>query len=212
VARSDARRPGGARSDPWSVLATEAYAGRPAKVGPTLLGRYVRRGDVVLRIVEVEAYEGPEDSASHARFGRTARNAPMWGPGGHAYVYLCYGIHRMLNVVTGPEGSAGAVLVRAAEPVAGWTTLRARRGARPERELSSGPGRVGAALGLSRDHSGSSLVEGEVQLLVGEPVTAPWAGPRVGIEYAEDRDRARRWRWADPGSPHVSRPRPPRPG
>ena len=192
------------------MLPASAYAGRPSEVGPRLVGRYVRRGDVVLRIVEVEAYEGPEDSASHARVGHTARNAPMWGPGGHAYVYLCYGIHWMLNVVTGPAGSAGAVLIRAGEPVAGWETLRARRGPRPERAWASGPGRLGQALGLSGVHSGTSLVDGAVQLLVGHPVRDLWRGPRVGITYAEACDRRRRWRWADPRSVHVSRPQPPR--
>lgn len=195
--------------DPWAVLEPGAYAGRPSRVAPSLLGRYIRRGPVVLRIVEVEAYEGPEDSASHARFGRTARNAPMWGPPGRAYVYLCYGIHWMLNVVTAAEGVAGAVLIRAAAPVQGWDVLRSRRGARPERELASGPGRLGQALGLGAGHSGASLSRGELRLLVGVPVAKPWRGPRVGIDYARARDRARAWRWAEAASPHVSRPRPP---
>ena len=97
-----------------------------AEVAVDLLGRHLRRGQVVLRITEVEAYGGPEDSASHCRFGRTARNAPMWAAGGIAYVFICYGIHPMLNIVTGPLDQAGAILIRACEPVLGLPLVRHR--------------------------------------------------------------------------------------
>ena len=89
-----------------------------AEVARDLLGRHLARGPVVLRITEVEAYLGSGDSASHARHGRTARNAPMWEAGGLAYVYLCYGIHWMLNVGAEEEGRGSAILIRACEPVA----------------------------------------------------------------------------------------------
>ena len=105
-----------------------SFAARPAEVvAPALLGMLLVRDDVVLRITEVEAYAWPDDTANHCRMGRTARNAPMWGPAGHAYVYRCYGLHAMLNVVTNAEGEGAAVLVRACEPVAGHATIAERR-------------------------------------------------------------------------------------
>jgi DNA-3-methyladenine glycosylase len=196
-------------NDPFAPLPIEHHRGHAARVGPRLLGRYLRRGAVVLRIVEVEAYGGPRDSASHARFGETRRNAAMWGAPGRLYVYLCYGLHWMVNIVTTPVGEAGAVLVRAAEPVSGVDVIRQRRGPRPERELLSGPGRVGAALGVDAGHTGTSLGPGaEVQLLTGIPLRAWGRGPRVGIDYARARDREQAWRFYDPASPGLSRPDP----
>lgn len=177
------------------------------RVAPQLVGRFVQRGEVTLRIVEVEAYGGARDTASHARFGPTDRNRPMWGPAGVAYVYLCYGVHWMFNIVTGAEGVAGAVLVRAAEVEAGLEVVRARRGPRPSKTLTAGPGRVGQALGLSRSDSGASLQDPDLRLLVGRPADRLGRSPRVGIDFATARDRDRRWRWFDPASPLVSRPR-----
>lgn len=123
--------------------------GAPARVAPSLMGRFIRHGPVVVRITEVEAYAGPEDSASHARFGRTVRTAPMWAEAGLAYVYLCYGVHWMLNVVIGEEGRAGAVLIRAAEVVVGQPVVEARRGGRRGLDLLAGPGRVAQGLDVS---------------------------------------------------------------
>ena len=117
------------------------------EIGPALIGAFVAHGEVVLRITETEAYRWPGDTACHARAGRTARTAPLFGPAGRAYVYLCYGIHHLLNIVTGPDGEAQAVLVRSAEVVAGHDRVRQRRG-RLGRGQLAGPGKVGQALAL----------------------------------------------------------------
>ncbi|MBI3132353.1 MAG: DNA-3-methyladenine glycosylase [Acidobacteria bacterium] len=174
-----------------------------------LLGCELVREDVVLRIVEVEAYAGPEDTASHARHGRTARNAPMWGAPGRAYLYFCYGMHWMLNVVTGPEGVASAVLIRGAEVLAGMDTVLARRrAAKPSAQICAGPGKVAQALGLARESDGLDLLRAEgLHLRPGLTPGAILSGPRVGIGFAVEPDRLRSWRFALAGSPAVSRPR-----
>ena len=170
-----------------------------------LLGARLVREGVVLRITEVEAYGGPEDSASHARHGRTARNAPMWGPLGRAYLYFCYGMHWMLNVVTGPEGQASAVLIRGAEVVAGLDlVLKRRRTAKATPQLCAGPGKVAQALGLDKDFDGHDLLApGGLELRPGTPVARLLAGPRIGIGFATSEDQARCWRFADGESPAV---------
>ena len=127
------------------------------EVAPELLGCELRRGAVRLRITEVEAYRWPGDTACHARHGRTERNAALWGPPGRAYVYLCYGIHHLLNLVTGEDGQAQAVLVRACEPIAGLDVVRRRRGGLRGPALLTGPGKVGAALGLDVSWCGHPL-------------------------------------------------------
>lgn len=158
-----------------------------------------------MRITEVEAYCGPSDSAAHTRSGRTARNAPMWGPAGRAYVYLCYGLHTMLNVVTGPLGSGTAVLIRACEPVAGEDVIRARRGGRSGPISLTGPGKIGAALALDTSFSHHPLTEpGGLVALVGVPPSAVLVGPRVGIDYATPADRDAPLRYAVAGTPWVS--------
>ena len=101
-----------------TLLPQDWYFRDVVEVARDLIGRHVRRGRVTLRITEVEAYRGPTDSAAHTSMGRTPRNEPMWGDGGHSYVYLCYGLHNMLNIVTG-RGEGAAVLIRSAEPVVG---------------------------------------------------------------------------------------------
>ncbi len=178
------------------------------EVAVDLLGKVLWREEVALRITEVEAYRGPWDTACHARAGRTARNAAMWGPGGHAYVYLCYGLHQMLNLVTGEPGFGAAVLIRACEPVAGLETVRARRGARSGPVLLTGPGKVGAALALDTGWSGHALFEaGGLELRGGEAPEQVLAGPRVGIDYAEPEHRDAPWRLAAGGTRWVSAPR-----
>lgn len=174
-----------------------------------LLGCELVRDDVVLRIVEVEAYAGPEDSASHARHGRTARNAPMWGPPGRAYLYFCYGMHWMLNVVTGPAEQASAVLIRGAEVVAGLDAVLTRRKvAKPSAQLCAGPGKVAQALGLDRAFDGHDLLRpGGLQLRPAPTPSVILRGPRVGIDFASEADRLRPWRFILAGSPAVSRPR-----
>ena len=205
-----------------------AFYLRPVvEVAQDLIGRHLRLGGVTLRITEVEAYGGPEDSASHARSGRTPRNAPMWEEGGRAYVYFCYGMHHMLNLVTGPEGVAEAVLIRACEPVEGLAEILARRGAGappggggallssgpsprpgPGPVLLTGPGKVAQALGVDLTLTGHLLYQpGGLELLAGGPATAILRGPRVGVDFAKEADRARPWRFALAGSPWVSQRR-----
>ena len=174
-----------------------------------LLGCLLVREEVILRITEVEAYGGPEDSASHARHGRTSRNAAMWGPAGRAYLYFCYGVHWMLNVATGPEGQAAAVLIRGADVVAGLETVLLRRGAvRATPRLCAGPGKVAQALGLDRRFDGHDLLaDGGLNLRPGSPPARIVAGSRLGIAFATPEDQARPWRFADGGSGAVTRPK-----
>lgn len=177
-------------------------------VARDLLGRHLRHGEVVLRITEVEAYAGREDSASHCRSGVTPRNAPMWEEGGRVYMYFCYGMHHMLNIVTGPVGDGSAVLVRSCEPVAGLDRVRQRRGGLDGPALLTGPGKVAQALGLDLGCTRQLLYEpGGLELLEGEPPAAVLAGPRVGVDYAREEDRARPWRFAAAGTRWVTRPK-----
>src|SRR5664279_626887 len=145
-----------------------------------LLGALLVREGVTLRITEVEAYGGPGDSASHARHGRTPRNAPMWGPPGRAYLYFCYGMHWMLNVVTGPEGEATAVLIRGAEVVTGLDeVLLRRKAAKATPGLCAGPGKVAQALGLERSFDGHDLLApGGLELRPGPAPAQVLAGLR----------------------------------
>lgn len=165
-------------------------------------------GKVGGRIVEVEAYRGPEDLAAHSARGRTARTEVMFAAPGHLYVYLIYGLHHCLNVVAGPGSKPEAVLVRALALDEGVALARARRGpSAPEHRLASGPGNVGKALGVDRVLSGTDLLAGPVRL---EPALASMAtsrvarGPRVGVGYAGPwAERPLRFWIAD--DPHVSR-------
>ena len=173
-------------------------------VARDLVGRHLHRDGVVLRITEVEAYLGPTDSAAHTRMGRTPRNAPMWGPGGHAYIYLCYGLHNMLNIVTG-NGEGTAVLIRSAEPVAGLDSIRARRGGKDGPVLLTGPGKLGSALGLSTEWSGHALFEpGGLELHEGVPARRIVSGSRIGIDYALKKHIRARLRFADADSEWVT--------
>jgi DNA-3-methyladenine glycosylase len=164
------------------------------------------------RIVEVEAYIGREDRASHARMGPTSRNRVMYGLPGVAYVYLVYGMHHCLNVVTEAEGHPAALLVRAVEPVEGLDAMRAARG-RPgiaDRRLAAGPGCVGAAFGVDRTFTGLDLCDPAAPLHLaprpdGEPEPDIAAGPRVGIAYAGEPWTSVPWRLAVAGSPSLSR-------
>jgi DNA-3-methyladenine glycosylase len=173
----------------------------PALAAQSLLGQQLVRAGIALRITEVEAYGGPEDSASHARHGRTHRNGPMWGPAGRAYLYFCYGMHWMLNVVTGPEGCPSAVLIRAAEVVEGLeTVLERRKASAPTPLLCTGPGKVAQALGLDTTFNGHDLLApGGLELRAGAPAGPILAGPRLGIGFATPADQVRAWRFADGG-------------
>ncbi|WP_027660852.1 DNA-3-methyladenine glycosylase [Salinispora fenicalii] len=171
-----------------------------------LLGARLSAGEVTLRITEVEAYAGTaQDPASHAHRGRTPRNAAMFGPAGHVYVYFTYGMHWALNVVTGPDGEAAAVLVRAGEVVAGHAHARSRRQtARSDRDLARGPARLCSALGVDRSAYGQYLLgDGPIRLrppLEPVPEAAVSAGPRVGVTGAHDVP----WRFWIAGDPTVS--------
>ena len=163
-------------------------------VAPELLNKVIVAGRCRGRIVEVEAYKGAEDPASHAYRGRTARNAVMFGPPGHLYVYFTYGMHHCANVVTGAAGVAEAVLLRAVEPLAGLDEMRARRpAARRDRDLANGPGKLCAAFGLDRGDDGVDLVRGPVRIVDDgvAPPNTPASSPRIGITKAVDRP----WRW-----------------
>lgn len=163
----------------------------------------VGRARVAGRIVEVEAYRGAIDPASHAYRGATPRNRVMFGPPGHAYVYFTYGMHHCLNLVCEREGSAAAVLVRALEPLAGLALARRRRGVDDWRRLMRGPGCVAQALGLTLAEDGADLVRGPLRVLA-EPADRGGrrvlAGPRVGISAGLERP----WRFWLEGHPCVS--------
>ena len=195
-----------------SPVLDRAWFDRPAaSLARDLLGaRLVHDGPdgrVGGRIVEVEAYRGPEDLAAHSSRGRTARNAVMFGPPGHLYVYLIYGLHHCLNVVAGPGDKPEAVLIRALEIDEGLAEARRRRGARPpDHRLASGPGNVGQALGVDRSLNGSDLLNGPVRVEARQG-RAPTLrrGPRVGVGYAGPwADRPLRYWIAD--DRHRSRP------
>jgi DNA-3-methyladenine glycosylase len=185
--------------------------------------------------VELEAYIGRDDRASHARFGETARNRVMFGPPGHAYVYLVYGMYDCLNVVTEPAGDPAALLVRAVEPIEGIEAMRVARivGATlrrrsltaeraatqaeriaglPHERLASGPGLVAAAFGLTTEWTGIDLCDPASPLRlesapVGDPRPVVSATARIGIEYAGEPWTTRPWRLVEAGRPSVSGPR-----
>lgn len=187
----------------------EFFAGPALEVAPALLGAVVEHettaGVVGVRLTEVEAYEGPDDPGSHAYRGRTRRNAVMFGPPGHAYVYFTYGMHWCVNLVCGPEGTASAVLLRAGEIVLGEPLARDRRAAaRSARDLARGPARLAQALGIDKACDGVDVCgdSSPLRVRLADPVaeTAVCSGPRVGLSAAADRP----WRfWVD-GEPTVS--------
>lgn len=179
-----------ATAEPSTAL-DRAWFDRPAvELAPDLLGaRIVHQapdGAVGGRIVEVEAYHGPEDLAAHSARGRTPRNATMFGEPGHLYVYLIYGLHHCANVVAGPGTKPEAVLIRAVAIDEGHDIARRRRGPDvPVERLASGPGNVGRALGFDRRLDGVDLVDGPVRITPRAGL-APTIrrGSRVGVDYA----------------------------
>jgi DNA-3-methyladenine glycosylase len=202
-------------------------------VGCRLVADDPGRGRIAGRIVEVEAYIGENDRASHARFGQTLRNRTMYGEPGHAYLYLVYGMYTCLNVVTEPSGQPAAVLIRAVELTEGVDAARQRRltadssvkrarqdpllrariaarvAATPADRLASGPGLVGAALGLAVSQTGLDLCDPGSSLRLEpahdhDPAPTIVATPRVGIAYAGEPWLSRPWRFAIAGHPSVS--------
>lgn len=172
------------------------FLARPAEeVAPELLGTVLTcktpEGTVSIAVTEAEAYSGTADPASHAYRGRTLRNAAMFGPAGHLYVYRSHGLHWCANVVTGADGIASAVLIRAGRVVEGEDLARERRGERVERpRLARGPGNFCQALGITGEHDGADLLTGTaVTLSHGESLLSPAlirVGPRVGVSKAHD--------------------------
>jgi DNA-3-methyladenine glycosylase len=184
------------------LLTREELAIDPVDASRLLLGSYLEAGDVRVRIVEVEAYRGGDDPASHCYRGKTPRNEVMFGPAGFLYVYFVYGMHFCANVVTLTDGVPGAVLLRAGEVVDGEDIAFSRRPAsRSAAELAKGPARLCKVLGLDRSQNGVELTspDSPVRLYAGDPVTEVRSGPRVGVAVAMDVP----WRfWID--SPAVS--------
>jgi len=175
------------------------------EVAPLLLGATLRNGKVACRLTEVEAYDGPNDPGSHAYRGPTPRNSVMFGPAGHLYVYFTYGMHWCANVVCGLQGSASAVLLRAAEIVDGIDAARSRRpAARADRDLARGPARLCQALGIGREHNGHDLTTDPLTLEPSRACRDVRTGPRVGLRDAADRP----WRFYLPDEPSVSAYRP----
>lgn len=183
----------------------------PLEIAPQLLGAVLRVRGVAVRLTEVEAYGGRgEDPGSHAFRGPGRKNATMYGPSGRLYVYFTYGMHWCANVVCGPEGEAGAVLLRGGEIVEGIEAARARRPtARNDAELARGPARLTVALGLTGDDDGADLAHGGIRLDL--PAVAPtgWrTGPRTGVSGPGGDGNAFPWRFWLPGESSVSPYRP----
>lgn len=199
------------------TLSRSFYRRDPRDVARGLLGRYIvrlhRGRSLVVRIVETEAYLGEGDRASHAWRGRpTRRTATLFRAGGCAYVYFVYGMHNMLNAVTGVDGSAGAVLIRAGEPIAEIHPMRRLRklpAVGPDWAIASGPGKLCQALAIDRSFDGSSLDSEELRICRGRRVArgSVAVGPRIGVDYA---GAAAGWRlrFAIRDDPCVSRPHP----
>ena len=183
---------------------TDVLGGSPELIAPLLLGALISHGGVTVRLTELEAYAGAADPGSHAYRGRTARNATMFGPPGHLYVYFTYGMHFCANIVCGPEGRASGCLMRAGEVVDGVELARERRPGSSDRDLARGPARLTRVLGLSRDFDGADLSRGPVRLELGEPVPTVSTGPRVGLRAAPERP----WRFWITGDRTVSVYRP----
>ncbi|MFF2245694.1 DNA-3-methyladenine glycosylase [Arthrobacter sp. NPDC058130] len=207
-----------------AVSLRETLSADARHVAPLLLGAVLthdgREGSVSVRITEVEAYLGPHDSrhpdpGSHTFRGQTARNAPMFGPAGHLYVYFTYGMHHCANIVCGPEGVASALLLRAGEVVAGHDLARARRPtSKSDDDLASGPARLATALGLTTADSGRDALAPpfRLELPVNPPdgVAGVSSGPRVGVSGAGG-SHDYPWRFWLSGDPTVSRYKPAKP-
>ncbi|MFB9287447.1 DNA-3-methyladenine glycosylase [Pseudoduganella plicata] len=184
-----------------TLLAGIDFEAPSDEVARLLIGVTVLVDGVGGRIVETEAYDR-EDPASHAFSGPTARNASMFGPPAHTYVYRSYGIHWCLNFVCREAGHGAGVLIRAIEPLVGLDVMRARRGLEAATLLGSGPGRLCQALAITREHNAMSLAAPPFELVAREGDVDIVAGPRIGITKAMDVP----WRFGLRGSPHLSKP------
>jgi DNA-3-methyladenine glycosylase len=182
------------------VIVRDVFARSVHEVAPDLIGVTLLCEGVGGVIVEVEAYDH-EDPAAHGYRGRTARNASMFGPPGHVYVYRSYGIHWCVNFVCEEEGSASAVLIRALQPTHGLDEMRERRGVDDVRALCSGPGKLTQALGITGEHDGLALDRPPFELLPREGEPQIVRGARVGITKATDQQ----WRYGLADSNFISR-------
>jgi DNA-3-methyladenine glycosylase len=186
------------------IIAKIDFAAPSVEVARRLIGAIVRVDGVGGRIVETEAYDRA-DPASHSYAGPTPRNATMFGPPGHAYVYRSYGLHWCLNFVCREAGHGAGVLIRAIEPLFGLDVMRERRGLQEAHLLCAGPGRVGQALGITRTLDGASLAAPPFDLSAASsdgPRPSIARGPRIGISKAPDVP----WRFGLKGSRYLSRP------
>ena len=182
------------------------FAERAIDLAPKLLNKVIRVGDRAGRIVEVEAYEGPDDPGSHGFRGETPRTRVMFGPPGHLYVYFSYGMHWCANVVCGPDRTCSAVLLRGVEPLSGVDAMwQARPRARRDRDLTNGPAKLCQALGIDDRANGCDLTQAGAMVLVTDDGTAPPPRPveatRIGLSRGQDLP----WRWYVPDNPYVSR-------
>jgi len=188
---------------PNAPLRAADFRHSSADMAHALIGAVLLVDGVGGRIVETEAYDH-DDAASHSFGGPTPRNAVMFGLPGHAYVYRSYGIHWCLNFVCREKGHGAGVLIRAIEPLQGLDTMRERRGLDDVRLLCAGPGRVGQALGITREQNGMALDKPPFQVLAAPHDTPVIRGPRIGISKAVDVP----WRFGLAGSRFLSRPFP----
>jgi len=170
----------GVRAPQVVILPRRFYERPTVEVARELLGKVLRHEETAGIIVETEAYLGGDDLASHSAAGITNRTRVIFGPGGHAYVYLSYGMHECMNIVAEGDGRPGCVLIRALEPIEGLDVMRARRvKARTERDLASGPGKLTQALAITRRHSGADMTKGDLV------VVSPPKAPRFDIEVTK---------------------------
>lgn len=195
------------RALPRRFFDRDARAVAPELLHKVLVHDDPAHGRIAARLVEVEAYCGLDDPGSHAYRGPTPRNASMFGPPGHLYVYFTYGMHWCSNLVCGPGTIPHAVLLRAAEPLAGLDVMYTRRTkARRDRDLCSGPGKLAQAFGFDKGHDGLDVTRGAVRVIDDglPPPETPLVSRRIGL--AAGRGDASRWRFSVPGNPFVSVP------
>ena len=191
------------------ILNSSFYARDTVSVAPDLLGkdlvRTMGRGRMVGRIVEVEAYRGADDPASHAFRGLTPRNAPMYGQPGHAYIYFTYGNHYCLNITAERAGTPGAVLLRAVQPIEGVRLMTRFRPNVPDIELTNGPGKLTKALAIDKSLNEQDMTTYGPLFVTdsGQADLEIWCSTRIGIRDGQDK----RWRFYTRGNPYVSRRR-----